>query len=232
MHHAVIGGSVFRDTGPVEDERYAGATLIQGVDALSAVEGRVLEVAALVGEEDDDGVLCDALVGQCLPDPANRVIDRFHHGGVLGGFPLEPPGLEVLHVVLAADMGGMDVVVPERHHERLIPVISLDEFNGAIGEPIGQVTIRLLLQYVFVFEVVRVVAGGCAPVCCADLPIEALVDRVIRLGAKMPFAEEEVVVVQLLQRLGIGDVLQVDPVDTGELSRVGSPEVMATVCRN
>lgn len=208
----------------VDDEGDADAAFIEG--AFAGAERRVagdanatmfVDVSAVVGGEDDEGVVGEVALFEFGEDSADALVEAVVHGGVVG-VAVVHAGFDFLLVMgdevgFAFD-GGVDGVIAHVEEER--PVGSaVDEVEGLVGEPIGEIVaffgewqVRDVSHFVSAAEgsgegVVE--GGGASPERPADVEIEAVVLWVIGSIAQMPLANVCGEVSGVVKDLGNGD---------------------------
>jgi len=137
------------DAGPRDDARFAHASLVDGALASSqrrVVGGRaaldhVVHVAAVVGEEDDNGIVGDAKVVECIEQSSEALVqapDHSRHDGT---------ALLAARVRLVAVLSDqrffrlerrVDGPVPEAHEEGFAPML-LDIAQRLVRDAVGEV---------------------------------------------------------------------------------------------
>ena len=109
-------------------------------------------------------------------------------------------------------------------------VVVLDEFNRFIGKFIGEIPLFFRSQSIRINKVRRVVRFRMPVIAGADLTIETLVNRMIFLMSKMPFANKEVVVTDGIQSLCISNMFERQPIPARKLSRIGLQQIELYLC--
>ena len=166
-------------------------------------------VAAVVGEEEDQRPVGDLRVVQLRHDSADVLVQAVHHGGV-GGIALPARFLHALPVKLdqfrLALNGRVDGVIRLVEEERLITA-GIDEFQGFVGQPIREIVALLGAGQVHLVGQ-KIPARRRAAGSAGNVDVEALVLRVIRLSAEVPFADAGGDVAGRLQRFRDRDFFQ------------------------
>ncbi len=204
-----IGGD---DAGPFEQPGFANAAFVSV--AFARAEGLVVGdgfEAAVVGGEDDQGVTGEVEGFDFVEHGADGVVDTLDHGGVIGAevFPAGGFGFvfEIVGVVFAGLNGGVDGVMGHVKEEGFIVGGGvLDEIDGFVGQPVGQVFAFLAVGESGDLAGIEIAFEGMAPTAAADIDVEALRGRVEAGAAQVPFADVTGLVIALLEDFGNGDI--------------------------
>ena len=132
---------------PADEERHAAAPLMHAGFAAAhpGVVGLHARRAAVVGEEQDDGVLREPLGVQVGEQTAHVVIDVLAHAVEGGQGVVEAPGLELVEILVRHLEGRVRCVIGEIAEERRLPVRG-DEFQRLVGEHVGDVAAGRLVS--------------------------------------------------------------------------------------
>ena len=196
-HRDVARAAGGHDAGPADDEWDARAAFVEG--ALAATERRIVgesffigrrfgalvaAEAAVVGGENDDGVVGEFEFFEAGHDAADAFVDALNHGGV-GGIPMRAlgpllfPRGDVVGLRLNRRVHG-----EMRHVEEKRPVaVATDEVHGAVGDEVGEILTGRIVGGRDGGEIEMFVVGD-------ERFVEAATARMVVAGvAEMPFAE-------------------------------------------
>jgi len=181
-----------------------------GLDAghLAVGVGVGVDVAAVVGEEDDDRVVGDAQLVELVEEAPEALVNAPEHRGH-DGVALVAAGVllrgEAFRDLLLVAPGAVDGVVPEVEEE-WPPAVGLDELEGLVGDAIGDVLAVGAGRDVASLEAIgRVVARRPGVGRTVERHVEALdVRPVLGPQAEMPLADVAGAVARVAERLGDG----------------------------
>ena len=201
MHKRVAAGAGGGDAGPHDDERRAHSTLEHGglAAAQRGVAGGggavhlVIHVSAVVGGEDDDGLLRNLQAVERVEERADGVVHALDHRGV-GGAALRVGGIYAGAVFFDESLLGVERRVDAEHpvvHEKRAGFVLFDERDRFLGHAVLNVLVGHAGVGIEVFELPRSdeAAGGSGTGPVREVDVEAVLQRRIRRGTQMPFAE-------------------------------------------
>jgi hypothetical protein len=223
-HHGVGGGASGNLGGPFHEARDAGAALPAGAFALAQRPGAasvlaVAEPGAVVGGEDDPGVVFEAVLFERVHNLADGPVHLHHDIG-------EESFAGLALVLVAHKQGHMHHAVREVEKEGLV-LVFLDELHAACGVVGGEMCLifggDLFIDDAVVFDHgelrisaflrLRVVRPHVVRVRDAVVFIETVLHRQkLGQGTEMPFADGGGGVAFLLHELGDGHFSGVDAV--------------------
>ena len=206
----VVDGACRDDAGPGGEEGDADAALERGAFGAAqgfvdrAVEGGARHGgAAVVAEEEDEGVLVEAGIAELGGDGADGIVHGAHHGGVAAA-PGIGDGGEFFQAWLIGLQGGVDGVEGEVEEER-VGLVAFDEADRFAGEGVGEVGGVLLAGRLGAAED----AVGPEVIVRAAEETEELIEAalpgmVVGRGAKVPLADQGGAVPGGLEAVGQG----------------------------
>jgi hypothetical protein len=218
-------GARARDSGPVHQQRHPHAAFVQrpfaGPQRIIASDDLAiggLQVAAVVGQKDEDGVPGEPSFFEAPPHASHAFVQAFDHGRV-GGVGMAQPGPQLVAVFLdqlgLGFHGRVRGVMGQVEEERPLSG-HVDHLERLVGQAVGQILAGLPARQaghipVFAPETVRALVGmeergGSAPESASDVDIETL-----RLGIKarrtqVPLADQRGEVARVVEVFGERDL--------------------------
>ncbi len=201
LYDGVAASAGGGEAGPRDDEgsahsafEYSGFAAAQwGVAGGCGTVDLVVHVSTVVGSEDDDGFLGEIETVEGVEERTDGVVHALDHGGV-GGAALRVGGIDSGAVFFDEGLLCVERRVDAEHpvvHEERTCLVFFDEGNGFFGHAVLDVLVGHTGVGIEVFELPRgdEAASGTGAGPVREIDIEAVLQRRIRRGAEMPFAE-------------------------------------------
>lgn len=187
LNEGVVGGSRFDVAGPGDDHGNAHAAFEHSglAAAKRRITGRggaidfVVHVAAVVGKENDDGIVGEFEPVKGAYQGANGIIHRFDHGGV-GGTALRIFGINEASVFFDEVFLGIEGSVDGEHpivEEEGFVFVPLHEGHGFLGHAVFDVLVGRIGIEVGIFPGSDETPGGSGSVPVWDVEVESVFKR-------------------------------------------------------